>query len=61
MEDTGIPLNLFIRKDGYLNLYTDSLGIDTCFQKSDEQLEAICQYILQNFEIYVSSETKTKS
>jgi len=59
MEDTGIPLNLHITKDGYLNLRTDSLRINTCFQISDEQLETLCQYILQNFEIYVRSETKS--
>lgn len=60
MEDTKIPFNLHIREDGYLNVYTPGLYIDTCFQMSDEQLEMICQYILQNFDIYVSSETETK-
>lgn len=61
MEDTKIPFNLHIREDGYLNVYTPGLFIDTSFQMSDEQLEMICEYILQNFDIYVSSETKTKS
>lgn len=52
MKDTGIFLNLLIRRDGYLNLYNPGLRIDTCFQISEEQLEMICQYILQNFKVY---------
>lgn len=60
MKDVKTPVLLSINNNGYLGFTIQDIWIDTCFLINDNQIEAICQDILENFEIYPEGEKITK-
>ena len=61
MKDTKSSVLLNIDSDGYLRVCIADFGIDAYFEIDDNQIEAICQDILENFDLYLEYEKITKT